>query len=183
MDDEKRLIRKIQKNADRASADKLVRHYYDEILTYAYRQTYNRQIAEDLTQNIFISMLQAISHFDFKKAGFRTWLYKIATNKIIDHHRSNLKAQSKMLDVDDIEIPDERDFTKHFEDEEWLSKIDRFVGTFDAETQRIFRLKSYSEYSFFEISEMTKLHESTVKTKYYRMLKALRKEFENEYSS
>lgn len=75
MNDELRLIRKIQKKGDRA-ADALIRQYYDEINRYVTRQITDRDIAMDLTQEVFISMLGTISRFDGKKAGFRTWLYK-----------------------------------------------------------------------------------------------------------
>jgi RNA polymerase sigma-70 factor (ECF subfamily) len=61
------------------------------------------------------------------------------------------------------------------------SRIQAHVGTFDADTQRIFRLKIFGEYTFAEIADMTETAEATVKTKYYRLLKNLRKEFGNEY--
>jgi RNA polymerase sigma-70 factor (ECF subfamily) len=180
LDDEKRLISKIQKHGDRSAANALVEKYYDEICVYAYRQTSDKNTAMDLTQDIFIAMLKTITKYDGKKAGFRTWLYKIATNKIIDHHRSNSIVKAKTLDLEDIEIPDEIEFTKKVEDKDLASQIDAHVGRFDIDAQRIFRLKVYSEHTFTEIASMTDIPESTVKTKFYRMLKALREEFGNE---
>ena len=117
MYDEKRLIRRVQKNGDRSSADALIRKYYDEIAAYVYKQTGDEHTAKDLTQNIFISMLQTITHYNSGQSGFRTWLYKIATNKIIDHHRSRSRIRHKMLDLDDVDIPDEKDFVKQLENE------------------------------------------------------------------
>jgi len=183
LEDEKRLIRRIRKNADKSAANALVEKYYDEILSFAYRQTSDKQTAMDLTQDIFISVLRTISGYDKRKAGFRTWLYRVATNKIIDYHRSSSKIQNKILDLDDVDIPDETDFTRRMEDNELASRIQAHVGTFDADTQRIFRLKIYGGYTFAEISQMTELAEATVKTKYYRMLKTIREEFGNEYHS
>jgi RNA polymerase sigma-70 factor (ECF subfamily) len=178
---EPRLIRSVQKKADKAAADALIRMYYDEIVAYAYKQTSDRQTALDLTQEIFISMLQAIARFNGKRASFRTWLYKIATNKIIDYHRSHSKIRSKILNLDDVDIPDERDFARQLANEDLASRIKAHVGTFDADTQRIFRLKNFGEYTFAEIADMTETPEATVKTKYYRLLKNLRKEFGDEY--
>jgi RNA polymerase sigma-70 factor (ECF subfamily) len=181
LQDEKRIIRRIQKHGDRAAADALIRHYYDEVAAYAYKQTSDRHIAMDLTQNIFISMLQTVAQYDDRQASFRTWLYKIATNKIIDYHRSRSKIQHKTLDLDDVDIPDVADFARGLENEDLASRIDRYVGTFDADTQRIFRLKIFGEYTFAEIADMTGMPEATVKTKYYRLLKTLREEFGHEY--
>jgi RNA polymerase sigma-70 factor (ECF subfamily) len=126
-------------------------------------------------------MLQTIARYDSRKASFRTWLYKIATNKIIDHHRSRSKLQNKILNLDDVEIPDERDFARRLENEELAESIQAHVGTFDTDTQRIFRLKIFGEYAFREIADMTGTPEATVKTKYYRMIKNLREEFGDDY--
>ena len=179
--DEKRLIRSVQKKADKLAADALIRMYYDEIVAYAYKQTSDKQTALDLTQDIFIAVLKSIAGFDDKKASFRTWLYKIATNKIIDYHRSRSKVQNKILNLDDVDIPDERDFSRQLENEALACRIQSHVGTFDAQAQRIFRLKIFGEYTFAEIADMTKAPEATVKTKYYRMIKNLREEFGDEY--
>ena len=178
-----RLIRLVRKRADKAAADTLIRSYYDEIYRYAYRQTGDTHTASDLTQGIFVAMLQAIARYDSKKAGFRTWLYRIATNKIIDHHRSRGALQSKILNLDDVEIPDETDFIRQMEKSDLAIRIQAYVGTFDADTQRIFRLKIFGEYTFGDIAKMVDAPEATVKTKYYRMLKLIRKEFEDEYGT
>ncbi|MCL2189579.1 MAG: RNA polymerase sigma factor [Defluviitaleaceae bacterium] len=126
-------------------------------------------------------MLKAITKYDPKQASFRTWLYRIATNKIIDHHRSRAVIQNKILHLDDVEIPDESDFTKQMANSDLAFRIQAYVGTFEAETQRIFRLKIFGEYTFGEIAKMVDIPEATIKTKYYRMLKIIRKEFEDEY--
>ena len=180
MDDEKRLIQRIQKYSDRTAADTLIQMYYDEILIYTFRQTQDRHIAMDLTQGIFISMLKTIPSFDPKKAGFRTWLYKIATNKIIDFHRSRGGIRNKILNLDDLELPTEDDFTFQMENKELIQRINAYVGDFDAVTQRIFRMKVFGEYKFTEIAAITKQPEAKVKTRYYRLLKLIRKEFGHE---
>ena len=176
-----RLIRTVQRSGDRIAADALISEYYDEIYVYAARQTGNKHTAMDLTQNIFVSMLQTIARYDSKQAGFRTWLYRIATNKIIDHHRSRSVLRSKILDIDDLEIASGEDFTEWIGNEDFAARILRYIATFDPDVQRIFRLKVYADQTFAEIAASLELPEATVKTKYYRMIKTLRKEFANEY--
>ncbi|MFD0960614.1 RNA polymerase sigma factor [Paenibacillus chungangensis] len=79
--DELRLIKKVRRNGDLAAADELVRYYYDEIHGFVKKQVSDAGTALDLTQDIFISMLRTIHHFDVKRSsGFRAWLYKIAIN-------------------------------------------------------------------------------------------------------
>jgi RNA polymerase sigma-70 factor (ECF subfamily) len=180
---EKKLIRRIQKHGDRTAADTLIRGYYDEIYIYVVRQISDPHTAMDITQDIFISMLQTISRYDGKQAAFRTWLYKVATNKVIDYHRSRGGVRHKTLDLDDVDIPDEADFVKQLANTDLTARIDAYVGSFDTDIQRIFRLKIFGDYTFAQIAVMTGVPENTVKTKYYRMLKTIRKEFGHEYQS
>jgi RNA polymerase sigma-70 factor (ECF subfamily) len=181
LNDELRLISKIQKKGDHDAADTLIRRYYDEIFRYIYRQTANKDTAMDLTQEVFVSMLGTIVHFDGKQAGFRTWLYKIATNKTVDYFRSRAVRISHILDTDDLELPDETDFIRRIEQEDLLDRVMRYVNTLPAEQQQVFRLKFYGEYTFIQIAELLSIPESSVKSKYYRLLNTLRKEFMNDY--
>ena len=68
----------------RQAAERLVERYYNEIYVFVYRQTGHKEDAMDLTQSIFLAILRALSTYDPKKAAFRTWLYRIAANKVID---------------------------------------------------------------------------------------------------
>jgi RNA polymerase sigma-70 factor (ECF subfamily) len=181
LNDELRLISKIQKKGDRIAADMLIRRYYDEIYRYVYRQTADKDTAMDLTQDIFVSMLGTISRFDGKQAGFRTWLYKIATNKTVDYFRSRAVQISHILDTDELELPDEADFTRRIEQTDLVDRAMRYVNALPAEIQSVFRLKFYGEYTFTQIAELLSVPESSVKSKYYRLLNTLRKEFRNEY--
>ena len=82
------LIRRIKKKQDRKAADILIDRYYREIYAFTFRQTGQRELAKDLTQEIFIRILQGIYVFDERKASFRTWAYHAASNKITDYYRS-----------------------------------------------------------------------------------------------
>ncbi|WIV13701.1 RNA polymerase sigma factor [Proteiniborus sp. MB09-C3] len=179
---ENRLISSIQRTGNRKSADELIRKYYDEIYTYAYKQILDKHTAMDVTQNIFISMLQSLSTYDEKKAGFRTWLYRIATNKIIDYFRKNSAERKMIVDIGEYEIQDQIMFTLNIENKELLFRLQDFINSFDMNSQQIFRLKIFGEYSFSQIAASLSSPESTIKSKYYRLLKIIREEFKDEYN-
>lgn len=181
MEEEGGLIRKIQANGNKKAADKLIRKYYDEIYVYVFRQTSEKHIAMDLTQNIFIAMLRSIVNYDGKQASFRTWLYRIATNKIIDYYRSQAKEKTHVLSIEEIDIPDEIEFTRQLEIKALLSKLKKYINSLEMTLQQIFRLKFFGDYTFSQIADLLGLPESTVKSKYYRLLKLLREEFKDEY--
>lgn len=176
---ELRLIKKIQRNGDRAAADTLVQFYYDEIYSFVRKQVSNADIALELTQEIFISMLRTIGFYDMKRgAGFRTWLYRIATNKVVDWFRSRAyHMTTKTISLDEMEPMDEADFTRHLEDRDFAEKVCAFVGGLPLDTQKIFRLHIFGGCTFSEISGIEGLPEGSVKSKYYRLIHLIRKEF------
>lgn len=57
MQTDNQLIRRIKKKQDKKAADELIRRYYREIYAFTYRQTGERELALDLTQEIFITVL------------------------------------------------------------------------------------------------------------------------------
>ena len=181
MDEDSRLVGKIQKHGDRAAADTLIRKYYDEIYIYMYRQVTDKHKAMDLTQDIFMSMLSSICSYSPKQAGFRTWLYRIATNKVVDYYRSRAVHNKYFLETAELEPYDETDFTRKFEADDLLERVKAYVNGLDADTQKIFRLKFFAEYTFGEIAASLHMPESSVKSKYYRLLYRLKEEFKNDY--
>jgi RNA polymerase sigma-70 factor (ECF subfamily) len=176
---ELRLIKRIKRHVDRVAADELIRSYYDEIHGFLRKQVSDPENAKDLTQEVFISMLKTIAGFDPKRgAGFRTWLYRIATNKVVDYFRSrSYKNGNRTLSFDEFEPVSEEDFTEQLADTHFSQNVCDYVGGFEADTQQIFRLHIFGGYTFAEISAMLEMPESSVKSKYYRLIKLLRKEF------
>lgn len=178
MKQEIKWIKRIQKKQSKKDAEQLITKYYDEIYVYVYRQTGNKDDSLDLTQEIFISVLRSIQNYQPNKASFRTWLYRIATNKIIDERR---KRHPEFLDIADIEVQEELDYLKQSGYRHLLGKIDKYVSTQGSPVEQIFRLRLYQNLSFVIIGEMLGMPEATVKTKYHRLCQKIRKEFEDEY--
>lgn len=182
MDKEQLWIDRVKRKQRSKEADKLISKYYDEIYVFAYKQTFDKDLAMDLTQEIFISMLRSISLYDSRKASFRTWLYKIASNKIIDCRRSGQRRELVMIDPESFDIPDETRLEYSAENADLAARIEEYVSSFDVQSQEIFRLRVFAEYGFAEISQIVSMPEASVKTKYYRLIKSIRKEFEDEYT-
>lgn len=181
LEEEIRLIRKIQMTGNKAAADKLVRKYFDDIYAYVYKQTSDKEVALNLTQNIFIAMLQSLANFDARQGSFRTWIYRIAKYKTIDYFRSQRAEKRHVLSIGDFEIPDEAEFTRQVEIKAVFSKVQSYVNSLEKSLQQIFNLKFFGGHTFAQIASYLNMPESTVKSKYYRLLKLLREEFKDEY--
>lgn len=172
------LIWRLKKHQDQKAADHLIRLYYKEIYTYVFRQVGEKEQAMDLTQEIFLSVLQSIWSYQTDKAGFRTWLYKIATHKVVDYYRSKAyKTEQKCTTFEGVELEAEWNVEDCVTNTAMVAQIFLYLKKQDVLLEEIFRLKFYGEYTFEKIGEILSLSTSTIKTKYYGAVQSIRKEF------
>ena len=177
IDKEASLIKRIQRQGDRRAAEKLISSHYREIYAFVYRQTGDLENAMDLTQEIFLAVLQSIHRYDPKLAGFRTWLYRIAAHKLADLFRSpEYRFRQKILPLEDLTIPDDGSPEEQWLETETLRQVQQHLAELPDELQSILRLRFYGEKNFREIAEILSLPEGTVKTRYYAAIRTLRKE-------
>ena len=177
MDQEQKWIRKIQRKNSREAADCLIRAYYDEIYRFVYRQVGDKEDAMDLTQNIFVAVLRSLPEYRPRRARFRTWLYAVANNKIIDARRKVQIAQISAYSFEELEPPANDDFVSRIQDRMFLAQIEKYVSGQALEHQKVFRLRVYAGLSFPEIAETLGEQETAVKARYYRLVEKIRKEF------
>jgi len=174
MELENKWIRDIQRVGSRQAAERLVERYYNEIYVFVYRQTGHKEDAMDLTQNIFLAVLRALPSYDPKKAAFRTWLYRIAANKVIDARR---RFRPSVTPLEETELPIQEDFVSQIHDRELLGRIEDYVAGLPPMLQAVFRLRLYGEQGFGEIAAALGQSEAAVKSQYYRLLRRIREEF------
>lgn len=172
---EEKLIIAIKEKGDKGAASKLIEIYYKDVYRYVFKQTADRELSKDLTQEIFISILNSINSYSFEKASFKTWIYKIASNKIIDFYRSKFYKYKTIVDeIDDYSLLSSENIEEEFQIREDLNEVINIVNTMNANIQEIFRLKVFGDMSFKEISIILELSESTVKTRYYGAIKKIK---------
>ncbi|EDM76021.1 RNA polymerase sigma-70 factor, ECF subfamily protein [Plesiocystis pacifica SIR-1] len=75
---DRRLVRRLKQGDERAFQE-LVHTYQDRIFGLVYRMIGNRQEAEDIAQEVFISVYRGIANYR-GEGRFYTWLYRIASN-------------------------------------------------------------------------------------------------------
>ena len=96
------------KNGDREALDHLIRRHQPWVLHIAQRMLWNRADAEDATQEIFIKAITHLGGFE-QHSGFRTWLYRIAGNHLLDRCRSSKTfagLAEALNQIPDADLPD-----------------------------------------------------------------------------
>lgn len=176
---DEKLVRKILEDKDRQSAEILVEKYYKKIYKEIYLKTSDNELAKDLTQETFIQILKNLHQFDSGKASFKTWIVRIATNKVIDYMRSRQHKELIMTEIleEGYDKADTKDIEHEVVNKEAYEKIDKFLSKEAESDRKIFYLKAEEGYTFDEVSSMTGVTKATVKNRYYAMIRRMRKEF------
>jgi RNA polymerase sigma-70 factor (ECF subfamily) len=81
---------------DEAALGQLYDRYAPHIYAYLYRRVRSVQVAEDLTGDVFVRMLEALQSERMRHDAFQAWLYRIAHNLLVDHYR---RAQVRGVEV------------------------------------------------------------------------------------
>ncbi len=97
MTNERTLLERA-KRYDEAALGKLYDQYAPRIYAYVYRRVGNAHLAEDLTGDVFVRVMQAIQAERFWRTSFQAWLYRIAHNLVADHYRRQPPAAELELD-------------------------------------------------------------------------------------
>jgi RNA polymerase sigma factor (sigma-70 family) len=103
------------RGGDMDALDTLVRRHQSWVFNLALRMIWRRTVAEDATQEILIKTVTKLSTFAGNSA-FRTWLYRIAVNHLLNVRKSEMEEQkmtftdmgASLAGVPDEELPDQR---------------------------------------------------------------------------
>lgn len=147
--------------------DELVRRYENRLLATAYRSIRNHDTAEDIVQDVFITVWEERRRFDKTIAKFSTWIYNILQNKITDYLRkrylekgnislSVVEEDKDMLAILSDNQSDQSSSKRWFDDlsENQLDKLKEIVLRYlDKEDQLLFQLKDEEGLSYEEIKQ------------------------------
>src|ERR1700686_5106984 len=84
-------------SGDRKALEDLVQRHQAWIYNIAIRMLYHPQDAEDATQEILIKVLTRLSSFE-GRSSFRTWLYRIVVNHVLNMKRGRVEVQHESID-------------------------------------------------------------------------------------
>ena len=104
----------VAQQRDKQSFGELFDHFGPRVKSYLRRLGANEVLAEDLMQEVMLTVWRRAEQFDGSKAGVSTWVFTIARNKRIDALRREKRPEVDMGDpatvpepVDDAPAPDE----------------------------------------------------------------------------
>jgi RNA polymerase sigma-70 factor (ECF subfamily) len=170
------------KRQDAGLLDELIVRYQHRLLRYLLYLTSNREMAEDLFQEVWMRVMMRGAQFN-GQARFDTWLFTIARNLTIDQRRK--RTMSSLDELFEGKGEDDRPMSFEVADGE-PTPFDRFSNMEDRERiagalleldtlhREVLVLRFHEELSLEEIAKVTRAPLSTVKSRLYRGLAAIK---------
>ncbi|MEO8699821.1 MAG: sigma-70 family RNA polymerase sigma factor [Kofleriaceae bacterium] len=184
---ERSLLRRLRDRDERAFRELLEGHR-DRVYNITYRMLGNRAEAEDVAQEVFITVFKTIDTFR-EESKFSTWLYRVTVN----HCKNRIKYLARRHDRDRDEL-DEMSGTvngatdgaparapqpdRALEGTQMEALLRDAILTLDEEHREVVVLRDIEDLSIEEICEITKLPDGTVKSRLHRARLALRKKLQ-----
>ncbi|SEC11016.1 RNA polymerase sigma factor [Terriglobus roseus] len=171
------------KQQDPELLDRLIDTYQHRLMRYLTFLTGKREVAEDLFQETWMRVLMRGGQYN-GKARFDTWLFTIARNLVID-----LSRKRTMASLDELQDPtkDERPFEiaidgpspfEQFCSREDAAEVSAVLLELHASYREVLVLRFHEEMALEEIAAVTRAPLSTVKSRLYRGLAALKPQLE-----
>ena len=151
----------------------LYEHYMPLIYRYLLRRTGNAEAAEDLTATTFEKALRHLGGFQWRQVSFSAWLYRIATNCLVDHYRR--EGRRRETSLQDMEGVLRSPMGAGEEETERVALLMDLVRGLPLSYQHVLALKFYQGLDHDEMCEVLGVSKKTLSMKIYRSLRALRK--------
>lgn len=179
------LLRRLQGRDERAFKDLIDRHR-DRVYNVCYRMLGHKHEAEDVAQEVFITVFKTIDSFR-GESKLSTWLYRIAVN----HSKNRIKylVRRRDRDRDPLDegtnsgdeqvggvLPASPD--RVLEGAQWEVQMTAAIRELDEEHRVVVVLRDLEELSIEEICDITGLPDGTVKSRLHRARLALRKKLQ-----
>jgi RNA polymerase sigma-70 factor (ECF subfamily) len=152
--------------------------YVQRIYRYCYYRTGSAPDAEDLTAQIFLTVLEALPRYR-QDGHFAAWLFSIARKKVADFHR---RASHATQSLEEATLPPiHTDLALDLETSQRRERMLKQIRALAEEERELIHLRYVAELSFAEIAKTLQRNEEAVKKSLYRLIARLRQEMEAEH--
>ncbi len=158
------MLRKAQRGDERAFS-LIVRAYEQPVFNYVLRLVGDRNLAEDLTQEVFLRVYQGLPGFS-DRSRFTTWLFQVTKNRVLDELRALERRPRAVVALDDI--PPLEFVDQPFERTETIDAVWRAVEGLTVDLKMALLLRDVVGLSYTEIADSLEITLATVKWRIYK---------------
>ncbi|MEH7236898.1 RNA polymerase sigma factor SigX [Bacillus sp. JJ1562] len=157
--------------------EELYEKYHHDVFSFLFYMVKNRELAEDLVQEVYIRVLKSYDRFEGKSSE-KTWLFSIARHVAIDSFRKQKGWKQRIMDSFDWSSKEIKDFAPLPEEialqNEQVQMMYRCLDRCTTDQRMVLILRYIQSLSIAETAVALGWTESKVKTTQHRALKVLK---------
>ncbi|GAB5510083.1 MAG: sigma-70 family RNA polymerase sigma factor [Hyphomicrobiales bacterium] len=166
-------------NSDRDAFAQLFDHFGPRLKAYLMRIGADESMAEEVTQDVMVTLWRKAALFDRSKSSVATWLFRIARNRRIDvlRRKRAITVDTETMVIEDESLPDP---VETLDEEKRQGRIRTALRQLPPEQLQLVELAFFTELSHSQISEETGLPLGTVKSRIRLAFGRLRRILEDD---
>ncbi len=142
---------------------------FDDLFKYINWNVASTQDAQDLTAEVFLRALKALDRFEAARSTARSWLFTIARNLVIDHHRRRARRPESPLEIESEPVSNEH-LERAVETEAASEAVRAALGELNEEQRQVLTMKFFSNMSNAEVAAVMGKREGAINAMQYRAL-------------
>ena len=163
----------------------LLNRHKEKIYTSIYLFVKDRELAEDIFQDVFIKIIKSLKKDKYNHQGkFLQWAMRISYNMCVDHFRKSKRrtkvSPTETFDIFDVLESPESNMEQQIIKNQVYLKIRKIVDKLPAEQREVVILRHYADMSFKEIAQLTNVSINTALGRMRYALINMRKVIEEE---
>ncbi len=172
MKDEESLIQKA-KNGESEAFGQLYDSYVSRIYRFIFIRVSSKHDAEDLTSQVFSQAWENIEKYEIRGYPFSSWIYRIASNAVIDYYRT-FKNNVSVDQVSEETFAIESTSEKSLDTELSVEEVKKAMQLLESDQQNVLIMKFVNGLSNKEIAEALQKTEGAIRVIQHRALKQLK---------
>ncbi len=159
---------------DKQAVSTLYEAYAQAIFRYISYRVESDMLAEDLTAEVFLRMVQGLPRYQDSGAPFGAWLYRIAATQVADHYRHN--RRTAVEPISEEQPTDDTDPLGKAAKKEEQEQLRRALAALPEDYQTLLIMRFMQQLPHSEVASVLKKSEAAIRVMQHRALQALAKE-------
>ncbi len=169
--EEQALVLAAQQGDEQAFGE-LYDAYVDRIYRYIYYRVDTPDVAQDLTSEVFLRVVEGLPGYQYRELPLLAWIYRIAHARIIDHYRRERRSTSDD-DIEQLNLGTESDFDGALMTKYHQEQVREALSLLTDDQQQVIALRFIEGHSLQKTADLLGKTVGAVKVMQHRALQSL----------
>lgn len=159
-------------SGDHDALSDLYGHYFPRVYRYVYTRLASNEDAEDVTEEIFLKIIDNLAGYQFRGLPFGAWVFRIARNEVVSHVRRR-KARGVTTELSETIADENADHVQEVETQLTIEAVRELTQQLPEAQRQVIALRFGAGLSVAETAQALKKTENNVKVLQHKAIARL----------